>query len=107
MKNVLIFCLGMALAVQAFAQSGLSKQELENKKKKLLKDIQYTQSVLERTKQNKETTMQSLLALRKQIEARENLITTINNESKLLDRQIELKQSSVSELAKQLVRIPK
>jgi murein hydrolase activator len=107
MKNVLIFCLGMALAVQAFAQSGLSKQELENKKKKLLKDIQYTQSVLERTKQNKETTMQSLLALRKQIEARENLITTINNESKLLDRQIELKQSSVSELAKQLVQLKK
>lgn len=82
-----------------------TKKELELKKKKLLQEIAMTQKVLEQTQENKEATLQQLVALTKQIAARENLIVTISSEMKVLDRQIVERQETIVKLSEQLVQL--
>lgn len=60
-----------------FAQS---KKELEDKRKKIIRDITATQKMLEKTKANKEATYDRYLALQNQINSRESLIETIQEE---------------------------
>ena len=69
----------------SFAQK---KNELENKKKSLQKDIQMTEGLLNETKLHKTTSLNQLITLNKKISIREELINTINAEMELLQREI-------------------
>lgn len=62
---------------ESFAQN---KKELENKKAKLQKEIDFTNKQLKIVEKNKNSTAEQLSALRKKIQLREALIGTINSE---------------------------
>jgi murein hydrolase activator len=62
---------------ESFAQN---KNELENKKAKLQKEIDFTNKQLKIVEKNKNSTAEQLAALRKKIQLREALISTINSE---------------------------
>lgn len=62
---------------ESFAQN---KSELENKKAKLQKEIDFTNKQLKIVEKNKNSTAEQLSALRKKIQLREALINTINSE---------------------------
>lgn len=73
----LLLLLGLLLPLAAGAQS---KKELETRRKKLIKDIEVTGKLLQKTTKTKEATFDRFVALQNQIERRENLIATLDEE---------------------------
>jgi len=67
----------LALPVLCPAQN---KQDLEEKRKKLIREIEVTDNLLKKTTQNKAATLDRFVALQKQIERREKLIETLTAE---------------------------
>ncbi len=57
-----------------------NKKNLEDKRKKLTKEIEITSKLLDKTKQNKSAVYERFVTLQNQIERREDLIQTIENE---------------------------
>ena len=96
---ILLIGIGFSLSAQV-----PKKDELEAKRKQLLEEIQYTQKLLEKTKENKKASMADLNALNEQIKLRQKLIGNIqsqigsfneqitDNLKALQDKQDELKQ---------------
>jgi septal ring factor EnvC (AmiA/AmiB activator) len=59
---------------------GQSKKDLEEKRRKIVHDIQTTERMLKKTAQTKDAAYDRFLALQSQIESRENLIQTLGEE---------------------------
>lgn len=87
-----------------FAQS---KQDLEQKKKKLAKDIEQTSKVLQETQKSKQVTLNQLVTLNKQISVRESLIGTISTEIRMLDGQIGATNNDIENLRAELAQLKK
>jgi septal ring factor EnvC (AmiA/AmiB activator) len=85
-----------------FAQS---KKDLEDKRKKLIKDIQVTDKLLKKTTQNKEATYDRYLALQNQIESRESLIQTIGIEITAADEEIARNAGVIESLTQDIERM--
>jgi septal ring factor EnvC (AmiA/AmiB activator) len=78
-RKTSLLILALLLAVVAgFAQQ--SRKELEEKRKKLLKDIEQTSSLLKQTKQDKAATLSRYVTLQKQINKRQQLVETLQAE---------------------------
>ncbi len=94
-----LFCV---LLTFSYAQSVKDKEKLLRTKQKLEEEIRYTTDLLEKTKKNKETSLNKLQILAKQIRNRESLIHEINRE--LVDVQITMAVDSIQiyRLSKQL-----
>ncbi len=71
---LLLLCL---LPLFAFSQS---KKDLEDKRKRILREIETTNKLIKKTAKIKEATLDRYLAVQNQIERREDLIQTINDE---------------------------
>jgi murein hydrolase activator len=61
----------------SFAQT---KKELEDKRKKIIKEIEHTNQLLQKTTKTKEATFDRFVALQNKIEQREDLIKTLQEE---------------------------
>ncbi len=73
-------------AVNAFAQS---QSDLEETRRRLLKDIKQTTRLLNTAKQNKEAALDRYLTLQRQIQKRQKLIETLRSEIELTDKSID------------------
>ncbi|MFN4256816.1 MAG: murein hydrolase activator EnvC family protein [Saprospiraceae bacterium] len=87
MLNALKLFLGtvvllVLLPVAAFSQS---KKDLEDKRKRIIREIETTNKLLKKTNQIKEATLDRYVALQSQIEQREDLIQTITAELNATD----------------------
>jgi murein hydrolase activator len=91
-------------AASAVAQTG-SKKELERKKEKLQKEIDYTNSQLKIVSRNKNATKEQLEALQKKIKLREQLIGTINSEISSIGGQIEITNKEIVSLEEKMKRL--
>lgn len=78
------FILFLILAVSASAFGQQSRKTLEEKRKKLLREIEQTTSLLKQTKENREATFSRYLTLQKQISKRRQLIETMQAEIQLI-----------------------
>lgn len=80
----------VAFFMLPFILLGQNKTALEDKRKKLTKEIEITNKLLDKTRQNKTAAYERLLTLQNQIDRREDLISTIENEvlesEELIDR---------------------
>jgi murein hydrolase activator len=74
-----VFCLMLALVGSTLAWSQ-SKADLESKRKKLAREIEVTNRLLKKTTATKAATYERFVTLQSQIERRENLIQTIEDE---------------------------
>lgn len=83
-------------------QSAKEREKLQRSKQKLEEEIRYTTDLLAKTKKNKETSLNRLQILAKQIKSREALIKAINRE--LFEMQITMSVDSIqiSRMSKQL-----
>jgi septal ring factor EnvC (AmiA/AmiB activator) len=99
----LFFLLALLFILPASAQQ--SKKELESKKKNLQKEINEYNEMLLETKKNKKLSLGKLVMLNKMISAREELISSINSEIGILDKQIAENNNSISSLTKDLTRL--
>jgi len=101
---LLVLCLILSGATASFAQKQ-SKKDLENRKKKIQKEIEYTNQLLAETKRSKKRSLTELVALNKKISQREELIATINSQIGLLDQQIRENNESINHLQSDLTKL--
>jgi septal ring factor EnvC (AmiA/AmiB activator) len=78
--------------------SAQSKSSLQNKKKKLQEEIQYTNKLLEETEKTKKSSLSQLQQLNKKISSRQILIQTIEQEINLLNDSIKIQIANVDSL---------
>lgn len=69
-----------SLPLFSFSAHAQTKSALEEKRKKLTKEIEITSSLLKKTKKNKTAAYDQYVTLQNQIERRESLVQTIENE---------------------------
>ncbi len=84
-----------------------TRKSLENKRKKLLKEIQSTSKLLSRTSKDKVATLDRYLALQKQIATREELIETLNTELEYAEQSLERTSNVVFSLEEDMARLEK
>lgn len=97
-------CLLLLYSLSVYGQRQ-TKKDLENKKKQLQKEIEYTNELLAETKKNKKLSLNQLVTLNKKISAREELIATINTEIIVLNKQIKANNESIGGLQKDLAKL--
>jgi len=95
---ILLFLILLASGV--FAQKNRAK--LEQDKKKVEAEIEYTNKLLEQTRETKQNSLNEVVILNKKISKREELIGTIGNEVQLVEDQIVQAQDSIILLEKDL-----
>ncbi|WP_277476719.1 murein hydrolase activator EnvC family protein [Catalinimonas alkaloidigena] len=89
------------------AQTTPKRSQLEQEKKVTLQKIKEAQQILTETSSRKKTSLGQLNAINRQIEAREALITSINEELALLKSQIREITGVIEALEDDLVRLKK
>lgn len=85
MKRLFFICF---LVFFVAGLSGQSKNELEEKKKSTLRELEMAKELLDKTKNEKEITIRKVAVLNKGINSRQFLISTIASEIELIDNQI-------------------
>lgn len=84
-KHFLLLCGFFFCVFCVFSQN---KEALQEKKAQLEKEIEYTNKLLETTKQNKDKSLGYLKTLNKQINTREKLLQTLNTEVQYIENKI-------------------
>ena len=98
----IVFVLAMLLLALQPHAFGQDKEELQQKRKKLLKDIELSKSMLSEIKQNQKESLHRLQTLQKQIQLREEIISNINKEISLLSKNIDETSGVVTSLENDL-----
>ena len=102
---LILFWLLMLLIAKPSAAQKQTKKDLENKKKQLQNEIEYTNQLLAETKKNKKISLNQLVTLNKKITVREELIYTINSEIKILNKQINQNNETIKGLQNEYVKL--
>jgi murein hydrolase activator len=102
----LILCIFIVFLC-SLSTSAQKKNELENKKKNLQKEIKMTENLLNETKQNKKLSLNQLVTLNKKIGMREELIRTINSEIRLVQKQIDETRDIIASLENDIESLKK
>ena len=82
-----------------------SKKELEDKRKKIIRDIQSTERMIQKTAKTREATYDRYIALQNQIESREHLIQTIGAELSAADQGMARNSVVVQSLTEDITRM--
>ncbi len=93
---------GLLWPVAGLAQT---KKELEDKRKQLIRDIQVTDKLLEKTTQTKEATYERYVALQDQIGSRQKLVSTLSDEITEADNGIMGSNTQIETLNADLARM--
>jgi len=85
-----------------FSQSAKDKEKLQRTKKQLEEEIQYTTELLEKTQKNKQTSLNKLQILNRQIKSREALIDAINRELNQVEVEIKAENFQIDKMSRDL-----
>ncbi|HFC00659.1 MAG TPA: hypothetical protein ENJ53_07625 [Phaeodactylibacter sp.] len=96
---VSIFCLN-------FSQAQIRK-ELENKRQQLLKEIDLTSNLLNKTTRSKAAALDRYVTLRKQMQQRELLVETLRKEIDLTEKSIQRTKNVVEALTNDIAQLEK
>lgn len=89
-----ICCLGLSLL-----SHGQTKEELQRQRTVLQDQIDLATTILEKTKNSREASVDELQTLNQKITAREKLITTMGRQIRAIDRNIDTKEKEIIALA--------
>ena len=92
----------VVLSMQASAQAGDSREDLQKQEQTLRKELDELNQLLEKTKKNKKNSLGQLEAIRSKISKRKSLINGIAKQVKILDDAIYNNQLDVQKLNKDL-----
>ena len=98
---LLIVCL-VCLNGMLFAQQNKKSEKLRQTKKQLEQEIRYTSDLLDKTRKNKQISLNKVKILQKQIKTRENLINAINQELKDTEVQLTVETLQLDRMSRQL-----
>jgi septal ring factor EnvC (AmiA/AmiB activator) len=99
-RIIFILALVIFCGPVSFAQKDRAK--LEQDKKKVEDEIEYTNKLLDQTRQTRQNSLNEVVILNKKISKREQLISTIGSEVQLVELQMEQAQDSIDLLEKDL-----
>jgi septal ring factor EnvC (AmiA/AmiB activator) len=99
---VLILALFFCSLQPAIAQT---RKELEKKRKSILTEIKQTNKLLEKTTKEQKTELQRFNMLQSQVQKREELVSTIRNEIKSIDRSIDVNKKETETLQAEIDRL--
>lgn len=99
---MVIFLLGNSAFLNAQVTE---KENLQQKKSEIEKEIEYTSKLLEETQKNKQSSLNELAVINRKINRREELIRTIADELSVLNGQILENQQSLGELDAELKQL--
>ncbi|MEM9821085.1 MAG: peptidoglycan DD-metalloendopeptidase family protein [Bacteroidota bacterium] len=85
--------------------SGQSRKQLEQKRKRLIEEIRTTSQELKNTTKNKEVTLDRYLSLQSQIQKRQELIETLNNELDYAEENINRTSDVIFSLEQDMERL--
>lgn len=94
--TLLISCILFAFINGLHAQD--SKAQLQKRKAKIEAEISYTNKLLSETKKDKQASLNQLVLLKKKIEKRQELISTISSEIGTIDQRIKVTNDTIKEL---------
>lgn len=97
----------LSLLISSLNGFSQSKNELEKKKKQLKKEITLINGMLKETRKNKEHSLDELLKLKSKMSARSGLISTMNSQIKLVDKEIQENTSVIKSLENDIVQLKK
>ena len=97
-QGVGILAVSIAVLLLPGFLSAQSQTELEERRRRLLKDIGQTTQLLNATKKNKEAALDRYLTLQRQINKRQKLIETLRSEIELTDQSIDRANVAVESL---------
>ena len=97
---VFIILLSLAEPHQVYGQN--KRTVLERKKSRLKSDIEYKNTLLKKTAEEKSNTLNQLVLLSDKISKREELIATINSEVKYLNSAIEKNEELISSMERDI-----
>ncbi len=101
-KIALLLFLALFLPTSVFSQS---KKELEDKRKKIIRDIQSTERMIKKTAKTKEATYDRFVALQSQIESREALIRNLQKEIEAAEEGILRNQNVIVALSNDVTKM--
>lgn len=81
------------------------KENLQQKKSEIEKEIEYTNKLLEETQKSKQLSLSELSVINRKINRREALIQTITSEIAMMDDQIQQNQAAYDELSGELDKL--
>ena len=96
---ILVF---IVLSINASAQGGSSRDELEKRRLSILESIKQTEAELAATRENKQATMSQLRALQAKLNERQRLVGNISAEINAINSNIQLSSSEIAHLKKNL-----
>lgn len=94
--NIIVLIAGLS---SVFAQD---RAELQERKKKLIEEIQLSNQVLKKTQQDKDLSLNQLKTLKQKISIRSQLIRTMQNEVGLINQEIVLNENHLKSLRNEL-----
>lgn len=94
-----------ALVLLMAPAHGQSRKDLEKKRESLDKQIRTTTALIDQARKEQRVTQQQLQLLESQIDAREQLIRTMNGELRQVDSKIQEDQAMVTSLKEDLVKL--
>ena len=103
-KKIKIIAVCIIIGTAGYTQNRL---ELEKRKDEALKEINYTNKLLEQTQKNRKTSLNNLILLKNKIKRRKNLIASISEEIKLISESIKEKESVIKSLEDDVKKIRK
>jgi murein hydrolase activator len=93
------------IAGNEFIWAQKTKENLQKTKKQLEQEIKYTNMLLEQTQKSRQTSLNRLLLINRQIEKRESLIETINSEIDQIQEEIGIQSVHVQHLSDELQKM--
>jgi len=101
-RIILTLFLILIMIGQAGGQAAKEKERLERTRQQLENEIRYTTDLLEKTKQSKQSSLNKLQILTRQIKSREALINTIDKELNDVEVRIAVENVEIDRMSRQL-----
>jgi len=101
-RILMILVIGVLWFSNSYTQN---RKELEQKRKQNQKEIEYTNSLIKKTRMEKKNSMNQLLVLNKKISVREELLNTMQSEIQYLDSRIKILIDKIDSLEYDLKKI--
>lgn len=102
-----IFFISILIGLPGITIAQKAKKELENKKKKLQDDIQYLNSLLAKTTDNKQASFGKLTAVNRRINLQEQVIETVSKEIDIIQGQINASNDTIGMMEGKLGELKK
>jgi septal ring factor EnvC (AmiA/AmiB activator) len=101
----LLFAIFIMLAWHNSGMAQNKKENLQKTKKQLEQEIKYTNTLLEQTQKSKQTSLNKLLLINRQIQKREALVEAINSEIDQIQEEIGIQAVQVQKLSDELKKM--